>query len=93
MTSLITTEQFAVVRRFKQVVSRYQRNRDLIAVGAYAPGHDPGPGRRHRALSAAGSLPAAERRRKVGYATAVAQLQFTLQTGESHAQLNFPWIR
>ncbi len=40
MNSLITVEQFAMVRRFKQVLSRYQRNRDLIAVGAYAPGHD-----------------------------------------------------
>jgi flagellum-specific ATP synthase len=28
------------VRRFKQMLSRYQRNRDLISVGAYAPGHD-----------------------------------------------------
>jgi len=29
------------VRRFKQLFSRYQRSRDLIAVGAYAPGSDP----------------------------------------------------
>ena len=28
------------MRRFKQMLSRYQRNRDLISVGAYAPGHD-----------------------------------------------------
>ena len=41
MTSLITPQQFNLVRRFKQSFSRYQRNRDLIAVGAYAPGHDP----------------------------------------------------
>lgn len=41
MTSLITPQQFAVVRRFKQNLSRYQRNRDLIAVGAYAAGNDP----------------------------------------------------
>jgi flagellum-specific ATP synthase len=40
MTSLITPEQFGVVRGVKQVLSRYQRNRDLIGVGAYAPGHD-----------------------------------------------------
>ena len=25
----------------KQLLSKYQRNRDLISVGAYAPGHDP----------------------------------------------------
>jgi flagellum-specific ATP synthase len=40
MTSLIEPSQFAVVRRMKQMLSRYQRNRDLISVGAYAPGHD-----------------------------------------------------
>jgi flagellum-specific ATP synthase len=40
MTSLIEPSQFDTVRRFKQVLSRYQRNRDLISVGAYAPGHD-----------------------------------------------------
>jgi len=28
------------VRRFKSYYSRYQRNRDLINVGAYAPGSD-----------------------------------------------------
>ncbi|NKE66154.1 flagellar protein export ATPase FliI [Ramlibacter sp. RBP-2] len=40
MTSLIDPGQFDVVRRFKQTLSRYQRNRDLISVGAYSPGHD-----------------------------------------------------
>jgi len=29
------------VRQFKQLYSRYQRGRDLIAVGAYAAGSDP----------------------------------------------------
>jgi len=41
ITSLIPQQQYALVRRFKQTLSRYQRNRDLIAVGAYAAGHDP----------------------------------------------------
>ncbi len=41
MTSLIEPRQFDLVRRFKQTLSRYQRNRDLIAVGAYSAGHDP----------------------------------------------------
>jgi flagellum-specific ATP synthase len=41
MTSLIDTNQFALVRGFKTLYSRYQRNRDLITVGAYAAGTDP----------------------------------------------------
>lgn len=40
MTALIDPPQFEAVRSFKQMLSRYQRNRDLISVGAYAPGHD-----------------------------------------------------
>jgi flagellum-specific ATP synthase len=40
MTSLIEPAQFESVRGVKQMLSRYQRNRDLISVGAYAPGHD-----------------------------------------------------
>ena len=40
MTALIEPSQFESVRSVKQMLSRYQRNRDLISVGAYAPGHD-----------------------------------------------------
>lgn len=40
MTALIEPAQFEAVRSLKQMLSRYQRNRDLISVGAYAPGHD-----------------------------------------------------
>ncbi len=41
MTSLIDLNQFESVRRFRSLYSRYQRNRDLISVGAYAAGSDP----------------------------------------------------
>ncbi len=41
MSGLITPEYFEQVRGFKQLYSRYQRSRDLINVGAYAPGSDP----------------------------------------------------
>lgn len=40
MTSLIPPDHLERVRRFKQLYSRYQRARDLLAVGAYAPGSD-----------------------------------------------------
>ena len=41
MHGLVKPTHFELVRRFKQLYSRYQRSRDLIAVGAYAPGGDP----------------------------------------------------
>ena len=41
MTSLVTPEHLEHTRRFKQLYSRYQRARDLLAVGAYAAGSDP----------------------------------------------------
>jgi flagellum-specific ATP synthase len=41
MPQLVTPEHLELARRFKQLYSRYQRARDLLAVGAYAPGSDP----------------------------------------------------
>ena len=41
MHNLVKPSHFDQVRRFKQLFSRYQRSRDLIAVGAYQPGSDP----------------------------------------------------
>ncbi|MDT8398948.1 MAG: flagellar protein export ATPase FliI [Pseudomonadales bacterium] len=41
MTAIIEPDQFQKSQQFKQQFSRYQRNRDLISVGAYSPGHDP----------------------------------------------------
>ena len=41
MHSITTPAQQALARRLKQLTSRYQRSRDLIAVGAYSAGSDP----------------------------------------------------
>jgi len=41
MSAIVPREQFTMVHQFKKMLSRYQRNRDLIAVGAYTPGNDP----------------------------------------------------
>ncbi|HEY3596546.1 MAG TPA: flagellar protein export ATPase FliI [Paraburkholderia sp.] len=40
MTSLINDAHLEKTRMFKQMLSRYQRNRDLINVGAYSSGRD-----------------------------------------------------
>jgi flagellum-specific ATP synthase len=41
MVNLISPEHQELARRFRVLFSRYQRARDLITVGAYAPGSDP----------------------------------------------------
>ncbi|MDO8346516.1 MAG: flagellar protein export ATPase FliI [Rugosibacter sp.] len=41
MPQLVTPDHLELARRFKQLYSRYQRARDLLAVGAYAHGSDP----------------------------------------------------
>jgi flagellum-specific ATP synthase len=41
MTNLIEPKHLVQVRQFKLLYSRFQRARDLIAVGAYAAGSDP----------------------------------------------------
>ncbi|WP_182056703.1 flagellar protein export ATPase FliI [Pantoea sp. ME81] len=40
MTELIPQAQYRKVQRFKQLLACYQRNRDLVSVGAYASGSD-----------------------------------------------------
>lgn len=41
MSAVVSPEHIKWVHQFKQVMSTYQRNRDLIAVGAYQRGNDP----------------------------------------------------
>jgi flagellum-specific ATP synthase len=41
MPAVCTPQQIESARRFKALFSRYQRNRDLLAVGAYVAGADP----------------------------------------------------
>lgn len=41
MVNLVSPEHLDFIRRFKVLFSRYQRSRDLIAVGAYVAGSDP----------------------------------------------------
>ncbi len=74
MTNLITPDHLDLVRTFKQLYSRYQRARDLIAVGAYAPGADP---QLDRAISLYPRIESFLQQRideQSGYAASLAQL-------------------
>ena len=41
MSHLVSEEHFARVQHFKRLYAHYQRNHDLVSVGAYVPGSDP----------------------------------------------------
>ncbi|POZ60479.1 flagellar protein export ATPase FliI [Chromobacterium alticapitis] len=41
MVDVVPQQQMDMARHFKQLYSRYRRNRDLISVGAYVAGSDP----------------------------------------------------
>ena len=41
MNHLVTPQHFSLVQRFKHLYAHYQRNHDLISVGAYVHGSDP----------------------------------------------------
>lgn len=41
MNAIVDKAHFRRAQAFKQLFSLYHRNRDLISVGAYSPGHDP----------------------------------------------------
>ena len=41
MNHLVSEQQFSSVQRFKHLYAHYQRNHDLISVGAYISGSDP----------------------------------------------------
>ncbi len=40
MTAVASREQVAAARRVRQLLAKYNKARDLIQLGAYAPGHD-----------------------------------------------------
>jgi flagellum-specific ATP synthase len=40
MTNVAPAAHVDAARRFRQLHSKYQKARDLIQLGAYAPGHD-----------------------------------------------------
>ncbi len=40
MSSIVSSEQIMLARRFKQLWSRLEDSRDIIALGGYRPGHD-----------------------------------------------------
>jgi flagellum-specific ATP synthase len=84
MHSLVPAEHFERVRRFKNLFSRYQRNRDLVSVGAYAAGSDP---QLDQAIAAFPRLEAflqQDMRQRVGTAESLAELAALETNGPAH---------
>lgn len=42
MHNVVSREHFELARRFRAIYSKYQKGRDLVQIGAYAHGSDPG---------------------------------------------------
>jgi flagellum-specific ATP synthase len=42
MHNVVSRDHFELARRFRAVYSKYERGRDLVQIGAYAHGSDPG---------------------------------------------------
>jgi flagellum-specific ATP synthase len=81
LTSLIDEQRFALVRRFKSCYSLYQRNRDLITVGAYSAGTD---GALDRAIALQPVMEAFLQQdigERATYADAVAKLEAVMAQG------------
>jgi flagellum-specific ATP synthase len=75
MTSLVSEAQFESVRRLKSLYSRYQRNRDLINVGAYASGADPLLDQAIALLPQMEAFLRQDMRQREGFASSVTQLE------------------
>jgi flagellum-specific ATP synthase len=75
LPSLLDAARLDAVRQFKSLYSRYQRNRDLISVGAYAAGSDPLLDRAIEMLPALERYLCQDMRQRAGYAASVASMQ------------------
>ncbi|HEY9447556.1 MAG TPA: flagellar protein export ATPase FliI [Burkholderiales bacterium] len=84
MTALIEPAQFDAVRRFKQMLSRYQRNHDLISVGAYVAGHDLQLDQAIALYPRMEAFLQQEVHERADYASATQQLHALLQAGQTH---------
>jgi flagellum-specific ATP synthase len=79
MHDIVSKEHVEMARRFRQTLSMYTQNRDLIAIGAYQKGSDP------RVDAAIAAWPNLQRflqqdmHERVDYATSLAQLREVTQ--------------
>ncbi|HUG57754.1 MAG TPA: flagellar protein export ATPase FliI [Candidimonas sp.] len=86
MSAIVPSEQFTLVHKFKKMLSRYQRNHDLIAVGAYTPGNDP---KIDEAIEKYPWLEAYLQQgldMRIDYGSATEQLEALLGQGAAHSQ-------
>jgi flagellum-specific ATP synthase len=82
---LLTPARLEAVRRFKLLFSRYQRNQDLIAVGAYSAGADPVLDQAIRLRPKFEAFLRQDMQCRVGYAESVAALEALFAEGAAGA--------
>ena len=86
MHEIVKPDHFQLARRFKQALSTWQQNRDLISIGAYQKGADP------RIDAAIGLWPAMQRflqqdlSERVDYATSLQALAQVIGESASASQ-------
>ena len=84
-SSTLPTSTHGRARRFKALYARYQRNRDLITVGAYTPGNDPTLDEAVSLHSAMESFLQQDMRERAGMAESSARLAALLAGNLAHA--------
>lgn len=83
MSAVVPLEQIQLVHRFKGLISRYQRNHDLIAVGAYTKGNDPAIDEAIDRFPWLESFLKQDVSEQVNYDDSVAMLRTVLNTGST----------
>jgi len=81
MPNVVPETHLKMAQRLKQLYSRYQQSRDLIAVGAYVPGSDTETDEAIRMLPRVRQFLRQDLRESVSFADSVTQLEQLVRGG------------
>lgn len=86
MPNIVVNDHLKAAQRLKQLYSRYQQSRDLIAVGAYSPGSDPETDEAIRRLPEIRRFLQQSMNEAVGFPNSVEQLRQVIATRTAAAE-------